>query len=409
MNTVVASGTVIALVIYTGRDTRAVMNTNSPSTKVGLVDLEINSLTKALAFVTLLMSLTMVGLDGFRELWLVYTIRFLILFSSIIPIGLRVNLDMGKTFYSYLIMNDKKIPGTIVRTSTIPEELGRIEYLFSDKTGTLTKNEMELKKLHLGTISFGVDSMEDVVNHIRTGITELLEDQQSFTFARKKGITSRVLECVIALSVCHNVTPTWDENNLLSYQASSPDEIAIVKWTELMGLALVFRDLDTIKIRNSKFDMEFEILETFPFTSESKRMGIILRNKMTQKIIFYIKGADVVMSKLVGYNHWLDEECSNMAREGLRTLVIGRKNLTEDRYQDFLKEFNRAKISIDNRNTEMKNVISRYLEKDIELLGLTGVEDKLQDDVKLTFELLRNAGLRIWYLMIAHIMKDAHR
>jgi phospholipid-translocating ATPase len=69
MNTVVASGTVTALVIYTGRDTRAVMNTNFPSTKVGLVDLEINNLTKALAFVTLLMSLTMVALDGFRELW----------------------------------------------------------------------------------------------------------------------------------------------------------------------------------------------------------------------------------------------------------------------------------------------------------------------------------------------------
>jgi phospholipid-translocating ATPase len=147
MNTVVASGTVIALVIYTGRDTRAVMNTNMPSTKVGLVDLEINSLTKALAFVTLLMSLAMVALDGFRELWLVYTVRFLILFSSIIPISLRVNLDMGKSLYSYYIMHDEKIPGTIVRTSTIPEELGRIDYLLSDKTGTLTKNEMELKKV----------------------------------------------------------------------------------------------------------------------------------------------------------------------------------------------------------------------------------------------------------------------
>jgi phospholipid-translocating ATPase len=54
--------------------------------------------------------------------------------------SLRVNLDMGKTVYAQQIMTDNEIPNTIVRTSTLPEELGRIEYLLSDKTGTLTQN-----------------------------------------------------------------------------------------------------------------------------------------------------------------------------------------------------------------------------------------------------------------------------
>lgn len=54
--------------------------------------------------------------------------------------SLRVNLDMGKTLYAHQIMNDTEIPNTIVRTSTLPEELGRITYLLSDKTGTLTQN-----------------------------------------------------------------------------------------------------------------------------------------------------------------------------------------------------------------------------------------------------------------------------
>ena len=87
-----------------------------------------------------------------------------------------------------------------------------------------------------------------------------------------------------------------------------------------------------------------------------------------------------------------------MAREGLRTLVVARKRLSEDLYNDFSTALSAAKISTLDRNTAIQDTISKYLEVDLELLGLTGVEDKLQDDVKNTLEVLRNAGLKIWML-----------
>ena len=195
------------------------------------------------------------------------------------------------------------------------------------------------------------------------------------------------------------VTPVTNDDGTVTYQASSPDEVAIVKWTESVGLTLVFRDRTRMTLQAPEgTSMEFEILDIFPFTSESKRMGIVLREVATGEITFLQKGADVVMAKIVQRNDWLEEECANMAREGLRTLVIGKKRLSQQTYNTFKERHHAASIQLQNRNEAMAEVVAEFLEHDLELLGLTGVEDKLQDDVKLTIELLRNAGIKIWML-----------
>jgi phospholipid-translocating ATPase len=144
-NTVLASSsTVYAVVVYTGSQTRQAMSTSASRSKVGLLELEINSLTKILCALTLSLSivLVLIGRIEHQEArqWYISVMRFLILFSTVVPISLRVNLDMGKTVYAWFIEHDRGIPGTVVRTSTIPEDLGRVEYLLSDKTGTLTQN-----------------------------------------------------------------------------------------------------------------------------------------------------------------------------------------------------------------------------------------------------------------------------
>uniref|UniRef100_A0A8C3VG61 Phospholipid-transporting ATPase n=1 Tax=Catharus ustulatus TaxID=91951 RepID=A0A8C3VG61_CATUS len=416
-STVIASGTVVGVVLYTGRELRSVMNTSNPRSKIGLFDLEVNCLTKILFGALVVVSLVMVALQHFAGRWYLQIIRFLLLFSNIIPISLRVNLDMGKIVYSWVIRRDSKIPGTVVRSSTIPEQLGRISYLLTDKTGTLTQNEMVFKRLHLGTVAYGLDSMDEVQSHIFSIYTQQAQEPpavKGLSVATKvrRTMSSRVHEAVKAIALCHNVTPVYESNGVTDqaeaerhyedscrvYQASSPDEVALVQWTESVGLTLVGRDQSSVQLRSpGGHILNFTILQIFPFTYESKRMGIIVRDESTGEITFYMKGADVVMAGIVQYNDWLEEECGNMAREGLRVLVVAKKSLTEEQYQDFEARYVQAKLSVHDRSLKVATVIES-LEMEMELLCLTGVEDQLQTDVRPTLETLRNAGIKVWML-----------
>ncbi|MCJ1472892.1 putative aminophospholipid-translocase [Lambiella insularis] len=438
-NTVLASSTtILAVVVYTGAQTRQALSTSSSRSKVGLLELEINNLTKILCILTLALSALLVGIRYYYvkpdQKWYISVTRFLILFSTIIPLSLRVNLDLAKSVYAWFIEHDRDMPGAVVRTSTIPEDLGRIEYLLSDKTGTLTQNEMDLRKIHVGTVSYANEAMEEVASYVRQGFSNAFSTDvnqptvlvtpatllnaastSGTTTRTRREIGSRVRDVVLALALCHNVTPTTEEEDghtTTAYQASSPDEIAIVRWTESVGLRVTHRDRHSIALQSvdsSRIAVRVRILDMFPFTSETKRMGIIVQfwqgsesttssSAGSGEIWFYQKGADTVMTKIVAANDWLDEETANMAREGLRTLVVGRRKLSSQQYADFASSYKEASMSLQSRDSNMAQTIRSHLEHNLELLGVTGVEDKLQKDVKPSLELLRNAGVKIWML-----------
>ena len=143
------------------------MNSKMPRSKIGLLDSEINFLSKVLFVLMLLIAAIMITLEGFVGLWYFKYFRFVLLLASIIPISLRVNLDLAKIYYSYGISNDPTIEGTIARNSTIPEELGRIQFLLSDKTGTLTQNDMIFKKIAMEHASFSEDTLREMLDLLR--------------------------------------------------------------------------------------------------------------------------------------------------------------------------------------------------------------------------------------------------
>lgn len=286
--------------------------------------------------------------------------------------------------------------------------------------------EMEMKKIHVGTVSYANEAMDEVASYVRQSFSpqagespSLVAPSSAYTAPltsatrTRREIGSRVRDVVLALALCHNVTPTTDEEDghtVTTYQASSPDEIAIVRWTEHVGLRLLQRDRESMTLQScdtGHIVVRVRILNVFPFTSEGKRMGIVVKfyhgtesasSDEDGEIWFYQKGADTVMTSIVAANDWLDEETANMAREGLRTLVVGRKKLSAQTYQEFSTKHSQASLALHNRDAAVADVVKEYLEHDLELLGVTGVEDRLQKDVKPSLELLRNAGIKIWML-----------
>ena len=265
---------------------------------------------------------------------------------------------------------------------------------------------MIFKKLNLGVANFSPDSLEDVGHMLEqaysgnNGGNEENVKRSKLKQVKRANIHEKVHEAMLALALCHNVTPVHpdEEGGQMEYQASSPDEVALVKFTERVGLKLWDRTLTSITLQNPLGEEEkYEILEVFPFSSERKRMGIIIKNSTNGEIRFFMKGADVIMEKIVQESDWLREECDNLAREGLRTLVFGQKILTNEEWQEFYETHKKAKESINDRDEKVNEAIET-LEIGLDLVGLTGVEDKLQENIRESLEALRNGGIKVWML-----------
>ena len=402
----VASGEVLGLVVYCGKETRIAQNSSSVRKKYGKTDSEFNFLIKILFWILFFISFGMLFLSGqfLTWNWYIYLVQTFVLFSSVIPISMKVNVDFAKLYFSLLINQDKKIEGTICRNSSIPEELGRIEYLLSDKTGTLTRNEMIFKHLRSFAGNFSEDNFDimkkNLVNLYKKIHNEEFDEENPLKIENEDKINEFMLVDIFScFLLCNNVSPIIDNGERI-LQASSPDEVALVNFAETMGFELLERKTNTIKIKTpGDFIEEYEILFNFPFRSETKRMGIILRNLKTKELTFFLKGADGVMQNKVSLNEkvFIEEEAGDLSKDGLRTLVLASKKISEEEINTFTKDMEMAGQDLSKRNENEQKCIENF-ENKMKFLCVTGVEDLLQEDIKNTILNLRDAGIKVWML-----------
>ena len=415
------------IVVFTGHETKLMRNATATPIKRTAVERQLN--LQIVMLVAILLVLSIISTIGdlitrsskkaelkylFNNLDTPDVVQFFsdlatywVLYSNLVPISLFVTVEIVKYYHAFLINSDLDIyyddtdTPAICRTSSLVEELGQIEYIFSDKTGTLTCNSMEFRQCTIGGIQYADEVPEDkrATGDETTGIHDFDKLKQNL----KSHETRESLHHFLALlATCHTVIPESKEGSEeIKYQAASPDEGALVQGAVIMGYKFVARKPRSVTILVDGQRLEYELLAMLEFNSTRKRMSTIFRCP-DGKIRIYCKGADtVILERLAKDNPVVDvtmQHLEDYATEGLRTLCLAMRVVNEQEFREWYRVFDKASTTVGGNRADEVDKAAELIEHDFYLLGATAIEDKLQDGVPETIATLQTAGIKVWVL-----------
>ncbi|XP_018604052.2 phospholipid-transporting ATPase IC isoform X2 [Scleropages formosus] len=334
---------------------------------------------------------------GFLSFW-----GYIIVLNTMVPISLYVSVEVIRLGQSKFINWDlqmyypEKDTAAKARTTTLNEQLGQIEYIFSDKTGTLTQNIMAFKKCTISGHTYGGDTSAD---------GETLDTSQPVDLKWNKYADGRfqfydhsLISCIQSkknpdvheffklLCLCHTVMVEQKEDiNELVYQAASPDEGALVTAARNFGFVFLSRTQDTITVSELGVEKTYQMLALLDFNSDRKRMSVILRFP-DGKIRLYCKGADTVVYERL--------HPSSKHKERTQSAL---EDITEEEFDSWARKHKAASVSMSDREAALDEVYE-LIERNLQLIGATAIEDKLQDGVPDTIAKLAKANIKIWVL-----------
>ena len=478
---------IIGAAIYVGHHTKSMINSPDIKSKHSSVEVEMNKHLVAIFIIQIIISVLLsiayviIYSKNFNNLWKYFfaheknevKTEFMALFfqmagtwvvinSNFVPISLLVTMETIKFFQALFMewdidMFDKETSiGCKVQSSTLNEELGQIKYIFSDKTGTLTKNYMKYKMMSIGYCIYGnskKEQNEEKENNINTSNDneineneeknnlinndddeELIKDNNNNNkndnntkdeygeienvefidannaFAadlKDEGKKNLISEFLLCLSLCHSVlidNKKKKENGFLEYNCSSPDEKALVYFARSQKYILKNKSLDNkITLEINGKEKVFDLLNTLEYSSERKRMSVIVKTE-DNKYMVYAKGADSMIELLLS-NEDKNSEMLKKTRDylkifsvnGLRTLMVAYKEISEDYYNKWASKYIAVKTNV-NHTEEDINKLYDEMETNFKLIGSTAIEDELQDNVDKIINDLMLTGMRVWML-----------
>ncbi|CAI5504417.1 unnamed protein product [Closterium sp. Naga37s-1] len=464
---------VVGVVIFTGHDSKVMMNSTAAPSKRSSIERRMDKIIYFLFACLLLMAIVGSIIFGVRtknqmpSWWylaptdtnayydpakpaassVLQCLTAIILYGYLIPISLYVSIEIVKIFQAWFISADRgmyfaetDMPAR-ARTSNLNEELGQVDTVLSDKTGTLTCNQMDFLKCSIAGVAYGrgITEVERATARRLGRYLSELEDydeeeeraaaEAAASGTAKPGVKgfalrdNRLLDgawlrephreeiraFLRVLAVCHTVIPEVDEaSGQVEYEAESPDEAAFVEAARQMGVAFFKRTQTTVWVREpdetgqSTVDREYTILALIEFNSTRKRMSVIVRDP-SNRILLMTKGADsVIYERLAptGRQH-LEATRATLHRygeAGLRTLALAYRELSEEECGEWLERYEGARRSLSAEREALVDAAAEEIEQGLTLLGATAVEDKLQQGVPEAIDRLAQTGIKIWVL-----------
>ncbi|XP_038572102.1 phospholipid-transporting ATPase IK [Micropterus salmoides] len=421
------------LTIYTGADTKILRNCGKLRVKITQTEKVFNRVVIGIVLSVLLTALLNAVGNGVFSSWVmshtgfisplvvngspIYTAflifwSYIILLSPAMPIALYITLELIHTVHSLFIGWDMEMywqqadrPAQ-ARNTSLSEELGQVGYLLSDKTGTLTQNCLLFRQCCIAGEIYGDASVraEDTQpmdlswNQFSRG--GLLMSAPSLVKKLRGQQCPLSRQFLTALSLCHTVMAEWKEEAPV-YQAASPDEEALVGAARELGWVFLSRTRDFIVVSELGVTRQYQLLALLDFTSKRRRMSVLVREP-EGGLKLYCKGADIVilerLQKDSPFQERIEEALELFAQACLRTLCVAVRSVPEASWEQWSKTLAQSAVmATRDRDTQLEKLYDQ-MERDLQLLGVTAIEDRLQEGVPETIALLKQAGVKVWVL-----------